>query len=156
MLELNIKDMLSVGFFVMLAYTTFRSLGRVVWVPYGRVYDPDDPFFHNVSREQWFWGHHRTVIIEMWNQLNKLGGFNIPTINIKPLAFLTAITFQWSGFLTAIDPVAVEHEKGRTLYYQAMPIQFRSVFVLLLVSTLYLAKEFFERTIEGIGEIIPL
>ncbi|MHA2264748.1 MAG: hypothetical protein ACXAEN_20325 [Candidatus Thorarchaeota archaeon] len=155
LLELSAREMLSIGFFIITGYLSFRCLGRVLWVPEGKPYDPDDPFFQDINVDQWFWGHMRSVLNNTWEYINNLREWKIPGLDFKPFMFMGNITYQWAPMLVQTEHT-LRKDGGDRLYYKSMPMQFRILFVFMLMSTLYVMKEFIERTIEGIGEIIPL
>lgn len=170
LLELNAKEILSIGFYLVLLYSFWRALGRV---PAYKNINEDPP---RGKSSAWFWGMQRTMMVEIFKTLHTLTSLEIPKLSagimppgiggliplpdpgggegsgIRPLEFfMHQIDLWWH---VAIETEYVESEDQ--WYWCAVPFELRALLVLSLVSALFIGQKLGELLIQELGELVPL
>ena len=149
LLELSFRDILALGFYFIVTYTAFRGLGRV---PQIELDDLDEVEAEGIPQQTVFWAIHRSLFINVLQQLEILFNMEIPGTGYKPLRFLHVPTGFWLWLITRVETPPVN---GR-FYYKAVPLEQRVLLILGVVSLMFIMQLMAERLISEIGEIIPL
>ena len=166
LLQLEARQFLSLGFYFVLAYTLWRSLGRVA------KYDPQVGIPDDVSPSEWFWGAQREVLHSFFKIIHAIGAIEIPGIGTQtvqmprigavPLPIPTPSSgihpfkfIMYQGDLWWKLCIRAEYVDGQW-YYKAVPLEFRILMVLSVVSLLFIMQKFGEILIAELGELVPL